>query len=164
MAETVSAISAAAGAAVNSLPHGVLAGGAHLFPVRVFYEDTDAAGLVYYANYLKFIERARTEMMRLLGVTHSAMKSETGLIFVVRRCTVDYGRPARLDDDLVIETTLRALGGASIELDQVVRRDGDTLVNGFVRLACVDEADRPARLPAMIGEALAPLTANGGGR
>src|SRR5581483_12088671 len=101
---------------------GAIRDGAHFFPVRVYYEDTDAAGLVYYANYLKFAERARTEMLRRLGVEQERLRAETGLVFVVRRCAADYLLPARLDDDLVIVTRLKALRGASLDLDQDVQR------------------------------------------
>jgi acyl-CoA thioester hydrolase len=136
---------------------GEMIGVVHHFPLRVFYEDTDAAGLVYYANYLKFVERARTEMMRLLGVTHSTMKQQTGLVFVVRRCAVDYGRPARLDDELVVKTRMLALGGASIELEQIVTLQGATLVSAILRLACINAEGRAARLPGSIRDVLAPL-------
>jgi len=146
------------------VPMGEMIGTVHHFPLRVFYEDTDAAGLVYYANYLKFIERARTEMMRLLGVTHSAMKQQTGLVFVVRRCAVDYGRPARLDDEIVVNTRMLALGGASIELEQIVTLQGETLVSAILRLACINAEGRPARLPASIRDVLAPLLRKQGER
>ncbi len=88
---------------------GSLQGDAHRFPVRVYYEDTDAAGIVYYANYLKFIERARTEMMRLYGVEHEKARQSGGAAFIVRRCEIDYRAPARLDDELVVETRLKEL-------------------------------------------------------
>src|SRR5260370_25777361 len=91
---------------------GLIADGAYLFPVRVYYEDTDAGGLVYYANYLKFAERARSEMLRRLGIEQQRLREETGLGLVVRRCTADYLLPARLDDDLVIATRLGAVGAA----------------------------------------------------
>lgn len=136
---------------------GEIVGVVHHFPLRVFYEDTDAAGLVYYANYLKFVERARTEMMRLLGVTHSLMNRDTGLVFVVRRCEVDYRQPARLDDEIVIKTRMLRLGGASIELEQLVTLQGETLVRAMLRLACIDAEGRPGRLPAAIRDVLVPL-------
>lgn len=140
-----------------AIPMGEMIDAVHHFSLRVFYEDTDAAGLVYYANYLKFIERARTEMMRLLGVTHSTMKQQTGLVFVVRRCAVDYGRPGRLDDEIVVKTRMLALGGASIELEQIVTLKGATLVSAILRLACINAEGRAARLPGSIRDVLAPL-------
>ena len=147
----------AAGPQAMAIPMGEMIGAVHHFPLRVFYEDTDAAGIVYYANYLKFIERARTEMMRLLGITHSTMKQQTGLVFVVRRCAVDYGQPARLDDEIIVQTRMLALGGASIELEQIVTRQGTTLVTAILRLACINAEGRAARLPASIRDVLAPL-------
>src|SRR5580704_19496866 len=101
---------------------GVVAGGAYFFPVRVYYEDTDAAGLVYYANYLKYAERARTELLRVAGFEQERMRQETGLVFVVRHCTADYRAAARLDDDLVVETRVTGAGAATLELAQEIRR------------------------------------------
>jgi acyl-CoA thioester hydrolase len=123
--------------------------------MRVYYEDTDAGGIVYYANYLKFAERARTEMMRLSGVPHAEMVARDGVMFAVRRCEVDYLRAARLDDLIEVESRLLAVGGASIELLQVVRRDGDDLVRIRIRLACIDARGRAARLPISVRAALA---------
>ena len=128
----------------------------HRFEVRVYYEDTDLGGVVYYANYLRFIERARTEMLREIGVVQSTLKDMAGLIFMVRRCAVDYRGSARLDDRLVIETTPTSVGGASIELEQNVMRadDAAALVSATVQVACVTVAGRPARLPLEIRDAL----------
>jgi len=96
---------------MTALPRdGAVHDGAYLYPVRVYYEDTDAVGLVYHANYLKFAERARTEMLRRLGIEQERLRAESGVSFVVRRGTLDFRAPARLDDDLVVVTTLRALG------------------------------------------------------
>src|SRR5712671_6087187 len=86
----------------------------HRFGLRVYYEDTDAGGVVYYANYLKFAERARTEMLRHVGFEQEALRRTTGRVFAVRHCSADYLAPARLDDELVVETRLTALGGASL--------------------------------------------------
>jgi acyl-CoA thioester hydrolase len=127
---------------------GVLAGDVHRFAVRVYYEDTDAAGIVYYANYLKFIERARTEMMRLYGVEHEKARQSGGTAFIVRRCEIEYIAPARLDDELVVETRLKELGGATILLSQDVLRDATLLVRASVLIASVGAQGRPVRLPA----------------
>ena len=127
--------------------NGRLAGGVFIFPLRVYYEDTDAAGIVYYANYLKFIERARTEMMRVAGIDHSGIRDADGVLFIVRRCTLDYHRPARLDDWLEIHTRIVALKRASLEAEQIVLRDGETLVHAELRLACIKESGAPARFP-----------------
>jgi acyl-CoA thioester hydrolase len=142
----------------QSLPRdGIVADGAHLFPVRVYYEDTDAGGLVYYANYLKFAERARTEMLRRLGIEHRRLRDEAGLGFVVRRCTADYLLPARLDDDLTVATRLRALGAATLDLDQEVRRADETLVRLTLQIAAIGGNGRPQRLPSGIRAALLSL-------
>jgi acyl-CoA thioester hydrolase len=129
--------------------------GVHRFVLRVYYEDTDTAGIVYYANYLKFAERARTEMLRLLGFTQEAMRRATGHIFAVRRCSADYLAPARLDDELVVESRLTALGGASLEIDQRITCGGQDLVRLALRLACLDANGRPSRLPPPLRAALA---------
>ena len=118
-----------------------------IFPLRVYYEDTDAAGVVYYANYLKFAERARTEWMRLLGVAHGDLQRRTGAVWAVRRCAVDYLRPARLDDAIEVRTRLRAVGGASAEIEQLVRRGETELARIDIRLAFITPAGRPVRLP-----------------
>src|SRR5437764_6658236 len=97
-------------------------------PIRVYYEDTDASGIVYYANYLKFAERGRTEMMRALGFAHSSVAAQSGVVFTVRRLAADYRAPARLDDWLSIDTTVHKIGGATLLLHQHIRRDSETLV------------------------------------
>lgn len=141
-----------------SLPReGAVRAGAYLFPVRVYYEDTDAAGLVYYANYLKFAERARTEMLRRLGVEQEQLRRDTGAFFVVRRCTADYRAPARLDDDLIVATTLAGLSGASLELDQEVRRGSASLVRLHFQIACLGQNGRPQRLPPVLRTAFLSL-------
>ncbi|MFP6743724.1 MAG: YbgC/FadM family acyl-CoA thioesterase [Alphaproteobacteria bacterium] len=134
---------------------GVIDGDAHRLPMRVYYEDTDSTSMVYYANYLKFAERGRTEMIRLLGVPDGGR--ENGAAFAVRRCQIDYLRPARLDDHIDVWTKLMALGGASAELDQVVRRDDVVLARLAVRLAYVTLAGKPARLPTRFRAALKPF-------
>lgn len=142
----------------GALPReGAISDGAYLYPVRVYYEDTDAAALVYYANYLRFAERARSEMLRRLGIEQERLRAEGGLVFVVRRCAADYLLPAHLDDDLVIVTRLTSLGGASLDLDQEVRRGGDLLVRLVFQIACIDRSGRPHRLPPALRAALASL-------
>lgn len=128
----------------------------HTLSLRVYYEDTDAAGIVYYANYLKFAERGRTEMMRALGIDYSRRFAEAGIIFIVRRLTADYRLPARLDDALTVETRIAGIGAATLQLDQQIRRDGVLLVALAVQLACVGRDQRPRRLPANLRAALIP--------
>ncbi|WP_099826868.1 tol-pal system-associated acyl-CoA thioesterase [Oceaniglobus indicus] len=120
----------------------------HRFALRVYYEDTDLAGLVYHANYLKFIERARSEWVRGLGVDQRAMKDRDGHVFVVRRLDAEYLKPARYDDELTVDTTIAEVGGARIVLDQVVRRDGEDLFTARVTLVVVNDDGRATRLPA----------------
>jgi acyl-CoA thioester hydrolase len=130
--------------------------GQHRLPVRVYYEDTDAVGVVYHANYLRFAERARTEMLRCLGLEHGALNAR-GLAFTVRRCVVDYLAPARLDDRLEVRTSLARQGGASLDLEQRIVRDDRLLVRMDVRLALISSALRAVRLPPALIAALAPL-------
>lgn len=140
---------------------GVLEGGVHVFPVRVYYEDTDAAGIVYHANYLRFAERARTEMMRVLGVESSKLMIREGLNFAVSRCVVDYVKPARLDDALEVHTRVIEVGRASLSAEQIVRRDGLDLARLMLKIAVIDRAGRPVRLPAEIRTALINLSQSG---
>jgi len=144
-------------------PTAELRHGSHRYPLRVYYEDTDAGGVAYHASYLRFAERARTEALRDLGVPHSEMTSQHGVMFMVRRVKVDYLGPTLLDDSLVVITEPLAIRAASMDLRQrVVRsaqRAGDlgerALVVLEVRLACVRLSDgRPTRLPARWREAL----------
>ena len=129
---------------------------AHSFRLRVYYEDTDAGGIVYYANYLKFAERARTEMLRDYGAAHEKLKEELGLSFVVKRCMADYHRPARLDDVLDVRTAIGKIGGASLDLFQDVLLDDICLVSLDIRLALLDQTMKPARLPRFLIAALKP--------
>ncbi len=126
----------------------------HQLSVRVYYEDTDLAGIVYYANYLKFIERGRSEWLRNLGIDQAALKADSGHVFAVRRVEADYLRPARFDDLLSVETALSQATAARIVLDQGVRRGADLLFTARVTLACLDGAGRPARLPKALVRAL----------
>jgi len=128
---------------------------AFVHPVRVYWEDTDAGGIVFYANYLKFFERARTEWLRALGVQQQALREQTGLIFVVSQTAVRHLAPARLDDLLQVSVVVAELGRATLTLAQQARRDGMILAEGTVRVACADAATlQPRRLPAMLVERL----------
>ena len=118
-------------------------------PVRVYYEDTDAGGVVYHANYLRYAERARTEMLRSLGVEQTALREDQDLVFVVRRCEMDFRAPARLDDALDVRTDVIDLKGATIVLQQSVFRDGDAqpLVVMVVTVATIRTDGCPSRVP-----------------
>lgn len=126
----------------------------HTHPVRVYYEDTDLAGIVYYANYLKFIERGRSEWVRRRGVDQVALKAEQGIVFAVRKVDADYLKPARFDDLLEVRTELVALGGARIDLRQEVWRGDALLFTAAVTLVCLHDTGQPARLPQEVRAAL----------
>ncbi len=122
---------------------------------RVYWEDTDGGGVVYYANYLKFMERARTEWLRSRGHAQSELAQKYGFVFAVVEVKVNYRRPARLDDEISISCLPVPEGSASIRFQQVIRRGGETLVEGEVRVACVDAGSfRPRRLPPFITQDL----------
>lgn len=126
--------------------------------VRVYYEDTDAGGVVFYANYLKFLERARTEWLRELGVQQSQLVEEEGRMFVVHSLDMSYRKPARLDDLITIRSRVTRLGRASIHFEQRAERDGELLALGNIQICCVDAVHfRPAALPAIVRTKLEPL-------
>jgi acyl-CoA thioester hydrolase len=127
----------------------------HVFPCRVYYEDTDAAGVVYYANYLKYAERARSELLREMGTDSSTLLRQHGVVFAVKDCAVAYHEPARLDDALQVRTRILKIGGASFSAEQRVERSGQLLVGMTVRVACLDARGRPARLPQALRSAFA---------
>jgi acyl-CoA thioester hydrolase len=125
------------------------------WPIRVYYEDTDAGGIVFYANYLKFFERARTEWLRACGVEQDRLAQEAGALFVVRSTAVDYRVPARLDDLVRIVSRTERIGRASVDFSQEAWRDGTLLAIGTIRVGCVDRvALRPAAIPAPVLAAL----------
>lgn len=121
----------------------------HRFSVRVYYEDTDLAGIVYYANYLKFIERARSEWVRQMGIDQVAMKRD-GLVFVVRRVEADYHAPAKFDDELTVQTAVEENSGVRLIVRQDVKRGEEVLFSALVTLVCMTETGAVARLPAAI--------------
>jgi acyl-CoA thioester hydrolase len=127
----------------------------HRLTLRVYYEDTDLAGIVYYANYLKFIERARTEWVRGLGIDQGRLKAEQGIVFAVRRVEAEYLAPARFDDVLEVETECLGATAARVVLAQRVLRDGVLLVDAKVTIVALAESGRPARFPAALRAELA---------
>lgn len=123
--------------------------------IRIYWEDTDAGGVVYYANYLKFFERARTEWLRALGVEQQALRESTGAIFVVADVQVRYRAPAKLDDWLTVSVKAVALGQASLQLEQQVWRGSQLLVDGRIRVGCMDASTlRPCRIPVQVRNVL----------
>ena len=148
-----------------SLPRptsGAMDGNTHWFPLRIYYEETDAGQMVYHAAYLKFAERARTEMMRINGLSHTMLMEDGGLIFTVHSADVRYLRQARLDDELVVRTQIKGLGGASMDMEQRVYRNnngelGDAVAELDLRIAVVSQEGRPQRIPARLKDVLERL-------
>jgi len=125
------------------------------WPVRVYWEDTDAGGIVFYANYLKFFERARTEWLRSMGIGQQQLKASTGGMFVVVETSVRYLRPARLDDELIVTASLQQSGRASLTIDQKVLLNDISLCEGSIRIGWVDASSmQAARIPLTIIESL----------
>jgi acyl-CoA thioester hydrolase len=149
-------------------PVGWVDGKAHVFPVRVYYEDTDAGAIVYHANYLRFCERARNELLRLAGYPHALMVETLGTALAVRRCEMDFQAPAKLDEPLEVWSRVVGIGAATVDMEQEVRRaglppvagsdierlPGDMLVRVCLRLAAINQNGRPVRLPAPLRDVL----------
>ncbi|WP_324617714.1 tol-pal system-associated acyl-CoA thioesterase [Microvirga pudoricolor] len=143
-----------------SWPHlsGALRGDTHILPVRVYYEDTDFSGIVYHANYLRFLERGRTDFLRLAGCDQSALHADgQGIVFAVRRMTLDFLRPARMDDVLTVETRTAEVRGASLSIAQRILRGEDLIVTADVRVAAI-AGGRAARIPESLRRILQPGT------
>jgi acyl-CoA thioester hydrolase len=138
-------------------PSGEIAGGEHRFPVRVYYEDTDAGGIVYHARYLHFAERARTEALRLAGIEQTSLRDTHDVVFALRRCNIDYRRPARLDDLVEVRSRFTDLRGAKLSAAQSIWRAGEELVRLTVEIATVRGDGRPTRIPAPVRAALEPF-------
>jgi len=142
--------------------HSALSTQHFVWPVRVYYEDTDLGGVVYYANYLKFMERARTEWLRALGFEQPALARDHGAVFVVSSLTIDYLKPAAFNDELTVTVELDKLGAAQIMLKQGITRGAEALVTASVRIACVNTATfRPVRIPSSLSECLHRQAAKG---
>lgn len=122
----------------------------HELPVRVYYEDTDAGGVVYHASYIRYAERGRTEMMRSHGFSHAEMLAKTGIGFAVAALKVDYRQPARLDELLTVKTHIARLGGASMDMRQVIYRNSDIIADLLVTLVCIDPSFKAVRLPQVV--------------
>ncbi len=166
MAETAPSLS-------NGLSKGLsgwfAADGSHRFPLRVYYEDTDAGGIVYHANYLRFAERARSEMLYLLGFRQTALAAGedarsavrpgvvTGVSFAVRRATIDFIAPAKLEDTLEVDTRIADIRGASFAVAQIIRRDGRDLARADLQLVTINPAGRAVRLPDAVRAAMDAL-------
>ena len=119
-------------------------------PVRVYYEDTDMAGIVYYANYLRYIERGRSEWVREIGLDQNVMKDRDGIVFAVRRVEADYLGSGKLDDELMVQTAVKSVTGVRMVMEQWVKRGEDVLFHALVTVVCMSLEGQPTRLPANI--------------
>ena len=150
----------------ESLPqndlNGYLEGTTHIQPVRVYYEDTDASGIVFYGNYAKFIERGRTNFLRLIGVHHTDLFAlEEPLAFTVTKLNLEYKKPARIDDTLMVRSQYTKVTAARIEGVQVVWRGDEELVRASIEAACINLVGRARRIPTYVREAMGPYLSEG---
>ncbi len=128
------------------------------FPVRVYFEDTDSGGVVYHSNYLKFMERSRTEWLRCIGIDQRHLKYEEHIMFVVHRIDIQYKLPARFNDDLVVKSELIEIGSSKIEFRQMIYRDEEMLIDAHVDIACIDsEKFKPVRIPSAVKQTMESL-------
>lgn len=142
-------------------PLGYFDGRQHRFPIRVFYEDTDFSGVVYYANYLRFLERARSSFFRLAGIGHAELlERDPALAFVIRKINLDYRSSAKIDDVLIVVTTYDVFKGARLLVTQWIERNGETILTADSEAACIDLDGRPRRAPKDMIEKLKPFLHN----
>ena len=136
------------------MPHGSFENGEHHQQFTVYYEDTDAGGVVYHANYLKFAERARTDALRALNIHQLELRAKEGLIFVVSQCRIRFLSPAFLDDRITIRTRLLALGKVRMTMEQMIYRDDTLLTSLEVDVAMLDKDNKPTRIPEAIAKSM----------
>ncbi|MFK7840055.1 MAG: tol-pal system-associated acyl-CoA thioesterase [Bdellovibrionales bacterium] len=128
---------------------------AHTIEIRIYYEDTDAGGIVYHSNFLNFAERARCELLRSVGLQCSTIDNDLGFLFVVKAADIEYIKPAKLDDALQVETTTETIRNTSFQMRQIVKKDGQDLCNMLVTLVCVETKNiKPVRIPELLREKL----------
>ena len=130
----------------------------HRFPTQIYWEDTEAPGIVYYTNYLRFLERGRSDLVREAGIDQGTLLDSKGVMFPVRRCEINYLQPAHLDNQIEVRTRIQNIGGASMDMGLDIHRDDEHIVRAKVRLACVGRSGRPQRLAAHIRAALNEIT------
>jgi acyl-CoA thioester hydrolase len=140
---------------------GGFIGGEHHFALTIYFEDTDAFGIVYYANYLKFMERARSDMLRCVGVDQMAELAQSGSAYAVVEATIRYRRPARLGDDLLIVSTVEQVRASSVDIHQRVMRGTELLTDGRITAAFLDRDGRPRRQPKDWVERFTPISTQG---
>ena len=128
------------------------------FPVRIYFEDTDSGGVVYHSNYLKFMERARTEWLRSVGIDQRHLKQQDHIMFVVHRIDIQYKLPARFNDDLIVKSELIEIGSSKIEFRQMIYRNDEMLIDASVDIACIDsEKFKPIRIPSAVKQTMESL-------
>ena len=127
-------------------------------PIRIYFEDTDSGGVVYHSNYLKFMERARTEWLRSIGIDQRHLKQDHHIMFVVHRIDIQYKLPARFNDDLIVKSELKDIGSSKIEFRQMIYRNDEMLIDARVDIACIDsEKFKPVRIPPTIKQTMESL-------
>ena len=127
-------------------------------PIRIYFEDTDSGGVVYHSNYLKFMERARTEWLSALGIDQRHLKQDNHIMFVVHRIDIQYKLPARFNDNLIVKSELKDIGSSKIEFRQMIYRENEMLIDASVDVACIDsEKFKPVRIPHTIKQAMESL-------
>ena len=127
-------------------------------PVRIYFEDTDSGGVVYHSNYLKFMERARTEWLRSVGIDQYYLKHHDHIMFVVHRIDIQYKLPARFNDDLIVKSELKDIGSSKIEFRQMIYRENEILIDAIVDIACIDsEKFKPVRIPSTVKQTMESL-------
>ncbi len=136
---------------------GYFEGKVHILPISIYYEDTDLSGMVYHANYLRFMERGRTEFFRLAGISRAGLEDEEPTAWTIRRIAMEYFRPARLDDQVAVHSVLTEVSGARLKVLQRIRRGESLLVEGRIEACITTLTGKPRRLPGKVYETLAPL-------
>jgi len=136
---------------------GAFEGKTHILPISIYYEDTDLSGVVYHANYLRYMERGRTEFFRLAGVSRARLDDEEPTAWTLRRVAVEYFRPARLDDQIAVHSVLTEVSGARLKALQRIRRGSDLLVEGRIEACITTLTGKPRRLPKPVFQTLAPF-------
>lgn len=127
-------------------------------PIRIYFEDTDSGGVVYHSNYLKFMERARTEWLRSIGIDQRHLKQDHQIMFVVHRIDIQFKLPARFNDELIVKSELKDIGSSKIEFRQMIYRNDEMLIDASVDIACIDsEKFKPVRIPPTIKQAMESL-------
>ena len=136
--------------------HGQIKDSHHVFPVRVYYEDTDAGGIVYYANYLKYLERARTEALATIGLSNLQIKEKFGALIIVKSCNIEFKKSAYLEDNLNIRSFVKSVTKTSFVMNQFISKDDNIIVEAQVHLVFVNDKSKPVKVPQIIFDNFKP--------